>query len=67
MVTIPTVKPTKAQLITTVAGAAVAVLGYFAPHIIPSLPLVAQLGKLLWASGIFAAGAGAVQVVKAPS
>lgn len=58
MINIPTNKPTQAQVITTVAGVAVAVLGYFFPQLAPAL---APLGKLLWAGGWGTAGAGLVQ------
>lgn len=59
MINIPTAKPTQAQVITTVAGVALAVLGYFFPALIPTL---APLGKLLWTGGVFTAGTGAVQL-----
>lgn len=59
MIRIPTSSPKQTQLLTTLAGVAVAVLGYFFPAL---LPAIAPLGKLLWASGMFTAGAGAVQV-----
>jgi hypothetical protein len=59
MIRIPTSSPKKTQLLTTLAGVAVAVLGYFFPAL---LPAIAPLGKLLWAGGMFTAGAGAVQV-----
>jgi predicted acyltransferase len=64
MVTVPVVKPTRAQVVTTIVGVGVAVLGYFFPALVPVL---APLGKILWASGWATAGAGAVQIVKAPS
>lgn len=64
MITVPVSRPTKSQLITTIAGAGLAALGYFFPALIPAL---APLGKLLWATGLFTAGAGSVQVVQAPS
>jgi hypothetical protein len=64
MIKIPTASPKQAQLLTTLAGAALAVLGYFFPSL---LPAIAPVGKLLWASGLFTAGAGAIQVGKAES
>lgn len=63
MIRIPTIKPSQAQLLVTVAGAGIAVLGYFFPALIPAL---APLGKLLWAGGFTTVGAGAVQIVQKP-
>jgi hypothetical protein len=63
MVTVPVIKPSKAQLITVVAGAAMAALGYFFPQL---LPAIGVLGKVLWPAGFFTGGVGAVQIVRAP-
>lgn len=63
MINIPTNRPTQTQVITTVAGVALAVLGYFFPALVPTL---APLGKLLWAGGWAAAGAGVVQIPGKP-
>jgi hypothetical protein len=60
MIRIPTKSPQRDQLLTTLAGAALAALGYFFPALTVTL---APLGKALWASGLFTAGAGAVQMV----
>ncbi len=60
MLKIPTNSPKKSQLVTTIVGVALAILGYYFPALIPA---IAPLGKLLWAGGLFTAGAGAVQVV----
>ena len=59
MIHISTIKPTKTQVLTTLGGVGLAVLGYFFPALVPVL---APLGKLLWAGGLFTAGAGAVQL-----
>lgn len=64
MITVPVAKTSKAELYTTIAGVGIAVLGYFFPALVPVL---APLGKLLWAGGWTTAGAGLVQIVKAPS
>ena len=57
-----TIPKTKAEVVTTLVGVAIAALGYYFPALIPA---IAGFGKVLWASGLFTAGAGAVQVKKA--
>ena len=54
-----TLAKSKTEVLTVLAGAVVMTLGYFFPALLPAL---APVGKLLWASGLFTAGAGAVQV-----